>query len=618
MIEWASPWGLLALGSIALIIWLHFLRPRRTVHTVSTLSLWREALRERERRFGVSRLLRDLSLLLLVTIALLLSLALADPRYEIDSNVSRDTVLVLDASASMQARDGLSSRFERAREQARALIDRLPSGGRMILMTSARRGEIRSRFETQREVLHAALAQLTPTDEVGNPEDAMTLALSLLRGRDQGQVHFITDGAFELNDAIRTPQIRIHRIGKPARNIAITRFDVRREIGSDVRYQVLLTVRNYTNEAVRVPTTVSHDDKVLLERVFTLTANESVSEVMEIDHSMVGRATAEIDVEDDLALDNQAYAALNADETLQVLLVTRGNFFLESVLTAFASVNVSRAAALEAADIERIANEYDVVVADGVPLAPLTRGRYLLINTDIGSLPVTDGGIVQRPVISGRSNSALIDNMDLSGLTIDRARVLTLNADAAGAQRLFWADEGELALAFIRDELRVAYLGFDLAQSNFPLQAAFPLFVARALQWLSLTANRETASSVSAGTPLSLHVPGTHAEVTLRRPSGDAEILELEDSLVVVPDTRQVGIYRYTAAGIRRYFAVNLLDEHESNLHSRIAGADDGSFDDSGRDSVQVTLALWPWLAMAALIALLIEWGLRCLGGRRA
>ena len=63
------------------------------------------------------------------------------------------------------------------------------------------------------------------------------------------------------------PQVVFRVVGGPARNVAITRFDFRQELASEDRFQVLMTVHNYTDAPVAVPASVSLDGRVRCSRV---------------------------------------------------------------------------------------------------------------------------------------------------------------------------------------------------------------------------------------------------------------------------------------------------------------------------------------------------------------
>ena len=61
---------------------------------------------------------------------------------------------------------------------------------------------------------------------------------------------------------------------------------------------------------------------------------------------------------------------------------------------------------------------------------------------------------------------------------------------------------------------------------------------------------------------------------------------------------------------MHRYFAVTLADESESDIAPRAAIATEARGETTEQALATSTLALWPWLAMAALLLLALEWWL--------
>ena len=403
-------------------------------------------------------------------------------------------MLVLDVSASMKAdASGLGSRFAQAKRQAETIIDELAEGGRLLLMTSGRKASLLSAFETDRDVLKRRLSDIAPTDESGRPREALTLALSLLHNRDRGRIIFFTDGAFGDNVNLGTDRVEYRRVGGPQRNVAITRFDIRPEIGMDHRFQVLVTLQNYTGDALDLPVSVTLEDHRLLEETITLQAFEKRTLVRAYRGLGGGRARAIIDHDDDLSADNQAFVMVGADQPLRIALFTapEGSFYLETVFKALPNTRLTSFDLFQEDLFPAQASEHDIVVFDGVPPPELPPGSYLLVDTVAPGLPFTTRGWISHPVIESGGASALVRNLDFTGVRIDRARRVVRAEDSPGLQRLFWSEETDLALALLEDDRRVIYLGFDPAASSFPLHAAFPLFLSESLAWLH---PRETVS----------------------------------------------------------------------------------------------------------------------------
>lgn len=609
MIELAYPAALLSLLAIPLLIALHLLRPRRRRIVLSTTTLWQAALKDREPRVGLRTLLRNLSLLLLLASALALGLALAGPQWLTRTSEGADTVLVLDVSASMKTRSGIGrTRFDLALAEAAGILDGLPRDGRMLVMTSGHKALLRTGFEADRDALRRALAQIRPGDEAGRPREALALALSLLRGREQGRIYFVTDGAFSSDVDPGSPQLVFRVVGGPARNVAITRFDFRQELAADDRFQVLLTVRNYTDAPIAVPATVSLDDRVLFKRSLSLAARAEETLVLPFTGRARGRAIGRIEVDDDLAADNQAFAAVNADEPLRVLLFTRGNFYLESVFEAMPGLDLVKRDSLPSEDIARLALSYDVVVFDGIAAPRLPPGSFLLVNSVAPGLPFSDSGQLIRPRALVRGQSALIGDADLTAVRIDQARRVVIDRPAPGLQRLFWSKETDLALALLDGGRKLIYLGFDLARSNFPLQAAFPLFFNRSLEWLRPRGDGFVSTHIAAGSTRTIPLPASETRVIMRMPSGKLETLEAEGSPLLFDATADAGFYEYTVGEVAQDFAVSLTDARESDVNNRWTPAERPKEIRPASNAAQALVPLWPQLLVLVLILLALEW----------
>ena len=609
MIQLAYPAALLALLAIPLLLALHLLRPRRRRVVLSTTTLWQAAQQDRESAHGFRRLLGNLSLLLLLASALALGVALAGPQWLTRASEDADTVLVLDVSASMKTRSGIgTTRFDQALAEAAGIVDGLPREGRMLVMTSGRKALLRTGFEADRDALRRALAQLRPGDEAGRPAEALALALSLLRGRSHGRITFLTDGAFEPEVDPGSPQVAFRVVGGLARNVAITRFDFRQEPASDNRFQVLMTVRNYTDAPVTVPASVSLDERVLFRRTLELAARGEQTLVLPFPGRALGQAVARIDMDDDLAADNQAFAAVSPRHPLRVLLFSRGNFYLESVLEALPDVDLFRREGSPDEDITRLARSHDVVVFDGIAAPQLPPGNFLLVNTVAPGLPFSDAGRVAQPSILVSGRSALMRDVDLTAVRVDQARRVVIDGPVTGLQRLIWSPESDLALALLDGGLKLVYLGFDIAESNFPLQAAFPLFVSQSLEWLRPRGDDRLSNHIAAGSTHSIQVPATAMQVTVRTPSGSSETLEVKGGSLLFDATADAGIYRYTVGDVARHFAVNLTNARESDVNNRWAPGERREERRPASDGAQALVPLWPYLLVLALVLLALEW----------
>src|SRR5437899_3229033 len=131
------PLAGLALLGIPAILLLYFLKVRRPEVRVSTLMFWRPFMADRQANAPWQRLRRSLLLLLQLLAALLLALGLMRPGLIGAAGVDQTTVVMVDASPSMQATDAKPSRFGAAVSTARSLAGQLAPGQQMAVILLA-------------------------------------------------------------------------------------------------------------------------------------------------------------------------------------------------------------------------------------------------------------------------------------------------------------------------------------------------------------------------------------------------------------------------------------------------------------------------------------------------
>jgi Ca-activated chloride channel homolog len=93
---------------------------------------------------------------------------------------SADVVLVIDVSGSMQAADVLPTRLDAAKSAATSLIDQLPGGDRIALISFDSHAAVRQAMTTDRGAVKAALASLAPGSGTALG-DGLSLALDQLK-----------------------------------------------------------------------------------------------------------------------------------------------------------------------------------------------------------------------------------------------------------------------------------------------------------------------------------------------------------------------------------------------------------------------------------------------------
>src|SRR5947199_3432927 len=185
----------LAFGIIIPIILLfYFMRPKRQDRVVGSTLLWQQALQDLQASRPWQRLSITPLLILQLLAAMIIVLILTRPALFSSSPISGNTIIILQASASMQATDVAPSRFEAAKSTIADFIDQLGSGDRLSLITMALTPQVLIAKSSDKIQLNAALQHAQVTNQDADLEQTLSLALSLAEGHGQVQVLVIGDG----------------------------------------------------------------------------------------------------------------------------------------------------------------------------------------------------------------------------------------------------------------------------------------------------------------------------------------------------------------------------------------------------------------------------------------
>jgi hypothetical protein len=203
----------------------------------------------------------------------------------------------------------------------------------------------------------------------------------------------------------------------------------------------------------------------------------------------------------------------------------------------------------------------------------------------------------------------LMRYVDLQGISIFQAKSVAL---PDWASRLARSEGGELIFAGETGGRRVAVLTFDLHDSDLPLRVAFPVLASNLLNYLAPAQAVEAEGGLQPGERLSILPEPDVTEVDIVSPGGAVYQLSPGETALLFEETGELGLYavNYIATGRQwaDFFAVNLFNPQESDIHPA------GSIQ-VGQSPVTAStqqelgqLEFWPWLAAAGLGALVLEW----------
>lgn len=581
---------------------LYILKLRRRRVEVPFAPLWARLVEERSSTALFRRLKRLFSLLIQLTILALIVLAMGDPRFSSgagcgfeppDAPPERHTLLLLDTSASMATFERGRTRAERAAARAHTLIDELGDNPAHRLMLAAIDTDLRplTLWTADRKAAHAAvdawLAQ-GPRDAATDLPHALDLADAILRGRPNPEVVLLSDTAFPPPPPRpASPPLAVETVGEPGDNVGIEALNVRPHLDDSLSYSLFYAVRNtadhplkatlylYANESGISPADFisdEHPDRIVASVALALPARGVLRDVMGDLKFEGSRLAARVaidpaeDTADPFPRDDVAFALVPERRRLRVQLVGQGNLFIQATLLVRENVDFE---VISPADY-RGPDGYDVTIVDRADVDISKPGRYFLIDPAPSDTFRITGATPEPTVARVDRDHPLARGLVLTDLGIASAtryerhktdRVVASTAD--GTPLLFTRVEPDTQRTFV-------VLPFDLNQSLFPVNYAFPLLVVNALNWFSPQPDGLIPTH-RAGQPLSLPATLPEGEITTVGPpeAGPIDARRLADRITLRAD--RIGIYELTTPDAKSplLVAINLMDPDESDISPR-------------------------------------------------
>ncbi|MFH0860421.1 MAG: VWA domain-containing protein [Candidatus Altiarchaeota archaeon] len=588
-----TPLLLFGLLLLVPIIILYLLKPKPKEVRLPTLMFIKNI--ERNRRFAslFDRLIKDPILLTQLLVIILLAVALAKPFISSDAEggVESAIAIVVDASASMQAKDMRPDRFSSALAEADEILERAnrKSSVSIILaenipITLLDKGSV--------EQARLVLGKLKAADTSSNIGDSIILAKDMIVGESKSKViHVLSDFSdnegmdpslakkiAELNDI----KVKFVKFGSSGRNVGVIDFSAWRSSKNPRKLMVTVTIRNYDPEEHTVQFKIQSNRELLDTQERTMKAYSDLfyqGEYSIPDESQLVRV--ELTRGDDLAVDDSAYAVVEGIRTLKTLLISSEGMdsYLRLALQSLPN-NV-----LDVAEVPVIPEfgKYDLIILGSVSnvnippgtlrdISLFTRGggSFIMVPYDftaqIGESVfyemspvvfediVSGTGLIYSDIpyheIVGREGKEEIGFSGVTALRYFRA--------AAKNNSITVVSTGKYPLISYQEygRGRVLYLGInpDERWSNFRMSSEFPILLYKIMLFLTGDDSFGIISSYNSGEYLSLEM-----NATLTTPAGE----DIESTVFFLDDA---GVYDIAAGNFTKTFSVNLLNEMESNI----------------------------------------------------
>ena len=665
-----GQWALLGAVPPAIIA-LYFLKLRRMPVEVPSTYLWSKSIEDLRVNSLWQRLRQSLLLLLQLLVVLLAIFALLRPGWQGTDLEGQRLIFLIDNSASMSTKDASveegdsnRARLEAAKKKVAGLVDQMERGMTAMIISFAGTPRVVQEFTDNTRLLRERLDTIKPSAEPTDLRGALKLAEGLANpaqvtvqegAPEVDVVEPVSATLFILSDG-RFSDVEDFALGNldpvyvplgsaKTANLAITAFDTRRSEASPTERSAFVQVSNFSETAASAVIEIRLDNLLLDAQRLTIGAGDSSGLIFPLGEAPGGALEARIGaetvskVEDRLAIDNQAYAALNDGNTGKVLLVSTRNPAIEQALATGRVDRLGRIEVISPAELETdkhqrlaAAGAYDLIIYDRCQPEAMPRAHTAFL----GVLPPTGWLKEDQPektvelpqVIDWNRAHPLMSHVELGNFWIFDTLVVR---PPIGGATLVDASEGPIMAIAPRDGFEDLVLGFPVLieeggslqrNTNWINRHSFPTFWLNALEYfLGQSAGQQRTYRPGNAVELKPVNPASE-QIEIAKPDGQKlKVRRRGQEPFVFQETKKPGIYRVFEAGTEtERFAINLFDRSESNVRLQLQTPEDNQQAEVaavriGNIDVAATVGaaparkeLWKILLLAALALLVLEW----------
>ena len=628
--QFLNPAAFYLLGSVPIVVALHFLKLRRQTHHVPSIMLWHATDEDRRANVPFQRLRNLLLLILQVLFLVLVTFSAARPALHKPGFMQGRAILIIDNSASMSATEMEQTRLELAKQAALNLIKQTSAeGGMMLMLTNA--AAIQEAFTPDTAKLQRAIENIPQSEAPRNLQPVFDAATYYAES-PQDSVFFISDNFENLPDI----SLPIHKIGVggAAENVGIVHFNV--EIVADT-YKVLVGIQNFTDAPRELDVQLAVEGEPFDEKTTAIPPGETKSILFSGDPSgLEGKVMrAHLQLKDDFVLDNTTAALLPATSPLRILLVS-GNqkSLLPTLLKTYGKhVELDQ---VDPTDYHGTGDAHIVIFDGGTPagreafggLAEVAAGTHLIFVNPGSNLPFIQADArvaeeVTEParVIKTDETHPLMVDVSLQGFQVLES---THRALPLFGHSLVETEKG--SLIWIGEKSGSHFVVFEFDAFNFDASRPEnrtlaltipegPLFLYHCLARFearsaplqpTIFQEGQTPHAFRAGEQVSIAAIAEDTTLHVQKPDKE----RVPASNAIFTDTDQVGVYTLYADDRQlERFTVNLLNANESALpHSGTAQNIDAAVPVMAGGLQPMTQEVWRWFALMAFLLLLLEW----------
>jgi von Willebrand factor type A domain/Aerotolerance regulator N-terminal len=567
---------------IALVILFYFFRKQYEETPVSSNMLWKEVLNEWQASPWLKKLQQNLMFWLQILALIFVMFSLVRPFWYEDGLMGEHIVLIIDSSATMSAEDGTKSRFQRAKEKMKDLAGKL-QGQEVTIIQAGQKPKIVLNKETDKKMIQKAIDRLELTYEHENMEKAISLAESISAENSHATaIHIFSDGVTKdhLKHIGKERYVEVHNFGKKLDNLSIASFGVANVEG---KISGVAVIENQSEKPVKALFTVKGADRILFEQEVAIrTKDPFIVAIPELARSPFYEAS--IHVNDGYVVDNKV-TSIYTDANPKVYALGEQNPF---IIKGFETIGVD----LIQTDEKDFGIDLNgILIVESSSLSELPAQPLIVFNNRKEKYSLTE---VPKP-----NGDSLLEYVRPEGIYIAQAA----KEMESGLETVLKSGEFPLIQKGMRNGQPLIVLNFSLADTDWPLQPGFPVFLYNCYQWLS----QQTGflGYFTPGEKKWLNASGSSRLEIYNEKGENIDSLDLKKESFNAPF--HPGTYQAVADESIYYFSV-LLDEREKTTQTASSFTLHEQHAKKDGEMKKPNDFLWFWFALIAFVLIAIEW----------
>ncbi|MDP4179030.1 MAG: VWA domain-containing protein [Bacillota bacterium] len=551
-----SPASLGFLAFIPLIILMYILKQKFHEQEISSTYLWDQVLKDIEVNTPWQKLKKNLLLLLEILAAALLAFALSQPLLSVAGKNYDDVIIVIDNTGSMNANFSSSqSILDESKKKAVKIINSLGQGSKVSIISCGSQPKVEIAGTTDKAEAVKKIKDINPSNSSGDINDSVSLVKSISKQFKNYRAVFYSDKCID----IKGINGEVDVIPASGDNVSLDYISHSKD---DTGITAMVRITNRSKNQLTREVSIYGEQKILNIGSVDLKAGETKTLYFDKIPPSVKYISAEISEKDALLSDNVIYDVIKQSDTQKVLLVSDKNVFIEKAISSISSIELYKTN-----PGEKLTDKYDLYIFDGnFPKDIPESGNILLINPPENNSILRVNGTVD----GGKGEilkSAVTKYMDNAYFTVSKVQSFTVPSWGSTYMNINGKPAG-----FIGDYKgrKIAVLGFDLHNSDFPLISEFPIFMNNLISYY-INDMFSGKTSYLCGDQVTVNPLPDALDVNIKTPSGNKDKLQLKYPVKPFEDTSNEGIYTITQKTkdktAENLIAINFPSDTESNIN---------------------------------------------------